>query len=101
MLLRPTSLALFTALALAAGPAVAVADSSPTPIAAERVSTATLAADHATPTAPTTDAKAASTYAQRETTSKDAAKFNGGSVVVIGASGGALLVILIILLILV
>ncbi len=101
MLLRSTSLALFTALSLAAAPAVALADSSPAPIAAERVSATSLVSDHATPTAPTTDANAASTYAQRETQSKDAAKFNGGSVVIIGASGGALLVILIILLILV
>jgi hypothetical protein len=89
---------------LTLGAPLALADTAqPAPqIAAEHVSATTLAADHAqAPAAPQADDHAASTYAQREATHKDAANFHGGSVVVIGASGGALLVILILILLLV
>lgn len=82
--------ALMTALATAAAPAVAVADTAPTP-AVEVVKTEK----------PVQTAQAeASSYAQRETQDKKVADYKGGSTVVIAISGGAFVLLLVILLLL-
>jgi hypothetical protein len=87
-MIRPATLGLLTALALATP---AVASAAPPRDAVTQV--------EAAPTAP---AKAAATdssgYAHREQQDKQVANYEGGSVVVVGISGGALVVLLLILL---
>lgn len=90
MSLRPGSLALISALALGAAPAVATA--APAAPAVVHVVKAPVSAP-----VPATDASA---YAAREAQDKKVANYEGGSVVVIGISGGALVVLLLLLLIL-
>jgi hypothetical protein len=99
MWLRPVSLALLAGLTLGA-PAALADSSSPqvSQVGAERISPARF---HAMPAGPQSDDGAASTYAERESTHQDAAKFQGGRVAIIGATSGALLVVLILILLLV
>ncbi len=88
-MIRPASLALYTALALGA-PAVASAAPA-APVAAQ--------VEQSHTTAPTqAPADDAAHYAQREHQDKQVANYQGGNVVVIGISGTALVVLLLILL---
>jgi hypothetical protein len=87
-MIRPATLGLLTAFALATP---TVASAAPQHAAVTQV--------EAAPTAP---AKAVTSdtasYAQRESHDKKVASYEGGSVVVVGISGGALIVLLLILL---
>lgn len=82
-----SKLALASALALGAAPAVAVADTTAPIVQVQKASAPTQAQD-------------TSDYAHREAADKQVQNYQGGSTVVIGISGGALLVLLFLLLIL-
>ena len=82
------NLALASALALGAAPAVAIA--APT-----HAVTQTVKAEKQAPTQ--SDSKS---YADREAADKQVGEYEGGNTVVIGISGGALVVLLLLLLIL-
>jgi hypothetical protein len=88
MLLRISSLAIASSLALAAPTAYAAA--ADTPVA---VQTANIQA-------PVSSHSDGAGYAEREQHDQKAADFQGGDAVVIGVSGGAILVLLLLLLIL-
>lgn len=89
-MIRPATLGLLSALALA------------TPTIANAAPSTEVAAHVTTSEAPSAPIKASSTdasgYAQREQQDKKVANYEGGSVVVVGVSGGALVVLLLILL---
>lgn len=87
-MIRPASLALLAGLALA--PAAAIAAPSQ-PVAAQHVQVSA-------PTSATPDDSAG--YAQRESHSQAAQKFNGGDLVVVTISGGALVVLFLLLILL-
>ena len=87
-MIRPATLGLLAALALAAPTVASAAPERP-------VATQVAAAPSAPTRAASTDT---SSYAQREQQDKQVANYEGGSVLVIGISGGALIVLLLILL---
>ena len=89
MLVRTTSFALMTALALGAPAAIAAPDTKP------------VAAQVETTTAPKAAAQSdAADYQQREAKDAKVADYKGGSTVVIAMSGGAFVVLLFLLLLL-
>ena len=82
-----SKLALASALALGAAPAVAMADTTAPIVQVQKTSAPKQAQD-------------TSDYAQRDAADKQVQNYQGGSTVVIGISGGALLIMLFLLLIL-
>lgn len=88
MLLRISSLAIASSLALAAPTAYAAAADAPVAVQTANVK------------APQSSQADGNGYAEREKQDQKAADFQGGDAVVIGISGGAILVLLLLLLIL-
>lgn len=86
-MIRPASLAVFTALALGAPAAAMAAPDQPVAAQVEHVNAPTQAS-----------AQDTAQYAQRDQQDKQVQNYQGGNVVVIGISGTALVVLLLILL---